>query len=54
MRKSIEEALKAAKIQPLETELVEGTLRMRFADTDSQLKARDVIQAKVGTNYVVA
>jgi preprotein translocase subunit SecD len=54
MRKSIEEAVAAAKIQPLETELVEGTLRMRFPDNDSQLKARDAIQAKVDKNYVVA
>ncbi len=27
---------------------------MRFADTDTQLKARDVIQAKLGDNYIVA
>jgi preprotein translocase subunit SecD len=28
--------------------------RYRFAEIDTQLKARDIIQAKVGQNYVVA
>src|SRR5207237_4032431 len=34
----------------------ENALRFRFSDTDTQLRARDVIQAKVGANsgYVVA
>ncbi len=31
-----------------------GTRRFRFADTDTQIKARDIIQAKVPAGYVVA
>jgi preprotein translocase subunit SecD len=54
MRTSFEETLKAASIQPTETELEEGSLRFRFADTDVQLKARDIIQAKLPPGYVVA
>jgi preprotein translocase subunit SecD len=54
LRTSIEETLKAASIQPTETEFEEGSLRFRFADTDVQLKARDAIQAKLPPGYVVA
>ena len=54
MRSSLEEALKAASVPPLETDQDETALRFRFADTDAQIKARDTIQAKVGPNYVVA
>jgi preprotein translocase subunit SecD len=54
MRASLEEALRAAKVPVAATEFEEGTLRFRFADTDTQLRARDVIQSKVGQGYVVA
>src|SRR5436305_1978068 len=56
LRTSLEEALKTATVTPLAVDQDELALRFRFADTDSQLKARDVIQAKVGTGtgYVVA
>jgi preprotein translocase subunit SecD len=56
IRSSLEEGLKAAGIKATETELQENVLRFRFADTDTQLKARDVIQAKVPPQggYVVA
>jgi preprotein translocase subunit SecD len=56
LRTGIEDALKAATLTPIAVDQDELALRFRFADTDSQLKARDVIQAKVGTNtgYVVA
>ena len=54
MRVSLEEALRAAKVQTLGAEQVENTLRFRFADTDTQIKARDLIQSKVGQGYVVA
>ncbi len=48
LRTGIEEALKLASVPLIGTELEEAKLRLRFADTDTQLKARDVIQAKVG------
>ena len=54
MRTSIEEALKAAGVPVTGTDFEEGSLRVRFADTDAQIKARDVIQSKVGPGYVVA
>jgi preprotein translocase subunit SecD len=54
LRESLDAALKAANVPPLDVEAGENTLRFRFADTDTQLKARDVIQAKAGQGYVVA
>ena len=36
-------------------EIFDGkTLKLKFPDTDTQLKARDIIQSKLGENYVVA
>ena len=50
----VEDALKAANI-PFRGAALDATgIKVRFADTDTQLKAKDVIQAKVGDNYVVA
>src|SRR5450432_1482817 len=50
----VEEALKAANI-PFRGASLESTgVKVRFADTDTQLKAKDVIQAKLGDNYIVA
>ena len=54
MQASLEAALKEAGVATRGVELVEGALRVRFADTDTQIKARDVIQGKVGPGYVVA
>ena len=54
MRQTLEEALKAANVPITASEQVENALRFRFADTDTQLRGRDVIQGKVGPTYVVA
>src|SRR5260221_3910240 len=54
LRTSLDDALKAAAITPLEAEQTDAMLRYRFPDTDTQFKARDVIQAKAGDAYVVA
>ena len=36
-------------------EIFDGhTLKIKFSDTDAQLKARDVIQTQLGNNYIVA
>ena len=36
-------------------EIFDGkTLKLKFPDTETQLKARDIIQSKLGENYVVA
>jgi preprotein translocase subunit SecD len=56
LRTSIEEGLKAANVAAVDTELKETSLLFKFADTDTQLKARDVIQSKAPAagGYVVA
>jgi preprotein translocase subunit SecD len=54
LRSSLEETLKAAKIGVQSIELEEGVLRFLFADTDTQIRARDAIAAKTGPGYVVA
>ena len=54
MRASLEDAVKAAGVTITESEFAQGALRLHFADTDAQIKARDAIQPKVGPGYVVA
>jgi len=50
----VEDALKAGNI-PFRGAALDATgVKVRFADTDTQLKARDVIQAKLGDTYTVA
>ena len=34
--------------------LDDKTLKLKFADTDTQLRARDIIQQNLGSNYIVA
>jgi len=49
-----EDALKAANI-PYRGASVDLTgVKVRFADPDTQLKAKDVLQQKLGDNYIVA
>jgi len=51
---TVEDALKAGGV-PYSGELLDPTgVKVRFADTDTQLKAKDVLQAKLGDNYIVA
>ena len=54
MRADIEAAIKGAGIALAGVDASEGQATFRFADTDTQIKARDVIQAKVPAGYVVA
>ncbi len=54
MQRSLEAAVKDAGIALKGVDAVDGMARFRFADTDTQIKARDVIQAKVPAGYVVA
>ncbi|MBL8514987.1 MAG: protein translocase subunit SecD [Betaproteobacteria bacterium] len=53
-QKAVEDALKAARIEHTGIELDGEALRVKFKDTDTQLKARDVIQQKVGEGYIAA
>jgi len=51
---AVEDALKAANI-PLRGIALDSTgIKVRLTDTDTQLKAKDLLQAKLGENYIVA
>ena len=51
---TVEDALKAANI-PFSGDALDATgIKVRFADPDTQLKAKDVLQQKLGDNYIVA
>ena len=52
--KSVEDALKRANISYEEAFLDPTGIKVRFKDTDTQLKAKDVLQKELGENYVVA
>jgi preprotein translocase subunit SecD len=54
MRADLEAAIKGAGIALAGVEVAEGHVSFRFADTDTQIKARDIIQPKVPAGYVVA
>jgi preprotein translocase subunit SecD len=55
LRDKILAALKSADVPPVATEMSDGKLSLRYADTDRQLKARDVAQAQIDkNNYGVA
>jgi preprotein translocase subunit SecD len=50
----VEDALKAGGIPYRGAALDPTGIKVRFADTDTQLKAKDLLQAKVGDSYIVA
>jgi preprotein translocase subunit SecD len=50
----VEDALKGANIPYRGATLDATGIKVRLADTDTQLKAKDAIQAKLGENYIVA
>lgn len=51
---SVEANLTSNDITPV-GEIFDGkTLKLKFTDTDTQLKARDIIQKQLGDNYIVA
>jgi len=52
--KTVEEALAAAHIKHNGMFIADGSLKVRFNDTETQLKARDAIAAKFGESYIVA
>jgi preprotein translocase subunit SecD len=54
LRAKLDEALKAANVAVTRVEMEHDALRFLVANTDTQIKARDVIQKNVGPNYVVA
>jgi preprotein translocase subunit SecD len=52
--KRVEQALQAAQLNPEALSLDLTSIKARFADTDSQLKAKDVLHVALGEDYVVA
>ena len=50
----VQEVLQSAQLQPDAVSLDSTGVKARFADTDSQLKAKDVLHAALGEDYVVA
>src|ERR1017187_9039321 len=50
----VETALKAANLIPDAISLDATSVKARFADTDSQLKAKDILQTNLGEDFVVA
>jgi preprotein translocase subunit SecD len=55
LRDKLVAALKDAKVAPTDVEMAEGKLSLRFADTDQQLRARDIAQGAIDkNNYGVA
>ena len=50
----VEDALKGAKLDYKTAELAEGRVLVRFADTDTQLHALDVVKQGLGAGYNVA
>lgn len=52
--KRVDEALKSAQIIPEVLTLDATSIKARFADIDTQGKAKDILQAQLGEDYVVA
>jgi len=50
----VEDALKAAQLNPDAVSLDATSVKARFNDTDTQLKAKDVLHAQLGEDYIVA
>jgi len=51
---TVEDSLKAASIPYRGATLDATGVKLRFDDPDTQLKAKDALQAKLGENYIVA
>lgn len=50
----VENILKAASLNPEVVALDGNSVKARFADTDSQLKAKDILASQLGDDYMVA
>ncbi|MBI3917865.1 MAG: protein translocase subunit SecD [Betaproteobacteria bacterium] len=50
----VEESLKQGELPPDGVFLDQASVKVRFRTTDEQLKAKDLLQAKLGEDYVVA
>ncbi len=50
----VEDVLKAAQLNPEAMSLDATSVKARFNDTDTQIKAKDVLHAQLGEDYMVA
>lgn len=50
----VKQILQTQNFKFIKAEIAKDKLLIRFADTDTQIKARDVIKASLGDNYIVA
>lgn len=53
-QEQVQSWLSAQKVEPSATYIEDGRLVLRFAQTDDQIKARDVIEAEAPGDYVLA
>ena len=54
LKARVEESLKKASLPTTDVFLDSTSVKARFNDTDTQLKAKDLLQAQLGEDYVVA
>lgn len=50
----VEDTLKRADIQSDGLLLEEGSIKVRFTDTDTQIRAKDLLQSSLGNEYMIA
>lgn len=50
----VEDALKQANLETDGMFLEEGSIKVRFADTDVQIKAKDLLESILGNEYIIA
>ncbi|MFP5349632.1 MAG: protein translocase subunit SecD [Gammaproteobacteria bacterium] len=50
----VEQVLQQAKLAYIDTQLDDTGLKVRFADTDTQIRARDIVSRELGEGYTVA
>jgi preprotein translocase subunit SecD len=53
-QREVSDALQAAGLQPRAIAITDEGLTVRFADTDQQLEAQDVVRGRLGPDYTVA
>lgn len=51
---TVKQALAAANIKDNGMFIADGSLKVRFSDTETQLKGRDAIEASLGDGYIIA
>ncbi|MBX9894116.1 MAG: protein translocase subunit SecD [Nitrosomonas sp.] len=50
----VEDALKQANLETTGIYLEEGSVKARFVDTDTQIKAKDLLETALGNDYIIA